>query len=83
MTNFAPSFLARYIKMKKLVDKINLFITDKDKQIHVSNTIEQLKEKTLDTRLTHDVENFYWELIEEKKKINGEKNQIIAIIFKN
>ena len=70
------------IKMKKLVDRINLFITDKDKQIHVSNTLGQLKQKTLDTRLTHDIENCYLDLIEEKKKINKDKQDYLDKVDK-
>lgn len=60
-------------KMKGLVDRINKFIiNDKDK-IHVSDSLEQLKQKTIESRLTNDIENIYYDLIDEKNKINAEK----------
>ena len=62
------------IKMKKLVDKINSHINIIVDKIHVSDSIEKIKNKTLTYRLLFDIDNYYWDLIEEKKNIAKEKN---------
>lgn len=61
-------------KMKKYVDAINKFIPEKDNKIHVSDTLEMLKNKTLSYRLLYDIENYYMDLVKEKKNIIEEKN---------
>ena len=62
-----------YIKIKSLVDEINKYIMNNTDKIHISDSLEQLKQKTIQYRLINDIENIYYELIEEKIKINNEK----------
>ena len=62
------------LKMKRLVDMINSHIELTGDKIHVSDSIEQLKNRTLTYRLLYDIDNYYWDLIEEKKIIIKEKN---------
>jgi ATP-dependent Lon protease len=61
------------IKIKELINKINKFIImDKDK-IHISDSLEQINQKTIEYRLLNDIESIYKDLIDEKYKINKEK----------
>lgn len=60
-------------KIKKYVDRINQFIANPNNKIHPSDSLEQLKQKTIECRLLNDIENIYYDLIDEKNKINKEK----------
>lgn len=62
-----------YNKMKGLIDRINKFIINDKNKIYVSDSLEQLKQKTIECRLLNDIENIYYDLIDEKNKINAEK----------
>lgn len=61
------------IKIKRMVSKINEFITNPTDKIFASDSLEKIKQKTITYRLMHDIENIYWDLLEEKNKINKEK----------
>ena len=62
------------IKIKKIIDTINKFISDDKYKIYASDSLEQLKQKTLQYRLLNDMENIYYDLVDEKTKINNEKH---------
>jgi len=68
--------------MKNLINKINNFISNKHDKINISDSIENMKNKTLTYRLLHDIEIFYWDLIKEKKYINQEKNLYLEKVDK-
>ena len=70
------------IKMKRLVDLINSYITNPDDKIFVSDSLEKLKQKTITSRLIHDIENFYWDFLEEKNNINKEKQNYMEKVDK-
>ena len=70
------------IKMKRYISNINNYISEEKDKIHVSDSIEQIKVKTLSYRLLHEIENYYWDLIEEKKNINIEKNKYLEKVDK-
>ena len=61
------------IKIKKFIDQINKFISDSKDKIYASDSLEQLKQKTLQYRLLNDIDNIYYDLVDEKTKINKEK----------
>ena len=69
-------------KIKKMIQRINKFIDDKEDKINTSDTLDQFKNKTLNYRIKYDIENDYYDLINEKKKINNEKNQYLEKVDK-
>jgi ATP-dependent Lon protease len=71
-----------YNKIKGLVDKINKHITNNVDKVFVSDSLEQLKQKTIECRLTNDIENIYYDLVDEKNKINKEKQIYMGIVEK-
>jgi ATP-dependent Lon protease len=70
------------IKIKKLVDNINSYITYLNDKIHVSDSLEQLKNKTITYRLLNDIDDIYYDLIDEKNKINNEKQEYMNKVDK-
>ena len=70
------------IKIKKLVENINNYIDVQKDKIKISDSIETIKIKTLPYRLVLDIENYYWDLIEEKKYILKEKNMYLESVDK-
>ena len=69
-------------KIKGLVDKINKYISNDRDKIYVSDSLEQLKQKTIECRLINDIENVYYDLIDEKNKINKEKQIYMGMVEK-
>jgi len=69
-------------KIKGLVDKINKYITNNIDKIYVSDSLEQLKQKTIECRLTNDIENIYYDLVDEKNKINKDKQNYMEKVEK-
>ena len=69
-------------KIKGLVDKINMCITNDEDKIYISDSLEQLKQKTIECRLTNDIENIYYDLVDEKNKINKEKQIYMGMVEK-
>lgn len=70
------------IKINKFIDQINKYIPNTKDKIHASDSLEQLKQKTLQYRLLNDIENFYYDLVDEKKKINKEKQDYMEKVDK-
>ena len=63
--------------MKKLGFKIEY-----DIETAINKIINYYKNKTLNYRIKYDIENDYYDLINEKKKINNEKNQYLEKVDK-
>jgi len=70
------------IKIKGLIEKINKFITLNKDKIYISDSLEQIKQKTIESRLLNDMENIYYDLVDEKNKINKEKQIYMAKLDK-
>ncbi len=56
-------------KIKNIITKINNHIDNENDYIHLSDSLEQLKQKILNYRLLHNIDNIYYDLINEKNKI--------------
>ena len=70
------------IKIKRFVDQINKFVTNSNDKIYISDSLEQLKQKTIQYRLLNDIDNIYYDLIDEKNKINKEKQNYMKSVDK-
>ena len=75
------------IKIKKLINKLNEYIINENELVYISDSLEQIKQKTISYRLINDlksdiIENHYLNLVDEKKKINKEKQEYLNKVDK-
>lgn len=69
-------------KIKNLVEQINKFISNDKDKIFISDSLEQLKQKTIDCRLLNDIDNIYYHIVDEKTKINRIKQTYMEKVDK-
>jgi ATP-dependent Lon protease len=71
------------IKIKNLIEKINKSMITNKNPIYISDSLEQLKHKTIESRLLNEIdESIYYDLLNEKNKINREKQNYINKVDK-
>ena len=70
------------LKIKKHINAINNVIDKKEDMVGFSDSLETIKKKTLTYRLLNDIEEHYFDLIDEKKQIIEEKNKYLEKVDK-